>query len=123
MSDLEAMLRRELRAQWVAYDDARAQQMIDAATSSRMLGPRSYGAPLAAAAAVLAVTGTATAIAAHSGDSHGPVGGGAVSPLPSPPAPHVPSKPPRPTPTSTVPPTPSRVPLRPSPTVSSSRAH
>jgi hypothetical protein len=82
-ADIETMLRRELRGAWVPYDPARAQNMIDAATAAPLLEPRRWGAPLAAAAAVVAVSGGATALAGVHSGHRGPAGGG-PAPAPTP---------------------------------------
>lgn len=76
--NLDDNLRTELRAVHVPYDGFTADHMIDRAVSTPGRGPVRLGAPLATAAAVLAVAGgTAFALA---GGGHGdttPAGAGA----------------------------------------------
>jgi hypothetical protein len=56
--EIEEALRRELQAQWVPFDEARAEDMVRAAAESGLAGaPRAWVAPLAAAAAVVVVGG------------------------------------------------------------------
>ena len=74
--DLENALRRDLRAEYVAFD-ARAEEMIYVASRTDLLGARrAWLAPAATAATVVAVGGLALTLASHPGPPRPPVPAG-----------------------------------------------
>ena len=75
--EIEEALRRELQAQWVPFDEARAEDMVRAATDAGLAGaPRAWVAPLAAAAAVVVVGGGVALATSGGGGNSGATGPG-----------------------------------------------
>lgn len=72
--DIERALRSELHASLVPFDAERADTMIYAATHAELLHKRRWAAPLATAAAIATVGGSAALIAANGGGSGVPAG-------------------------------------------------
>jgi hypothetical protein len=76
--NLDDNLRTELRAVHVPYDGFTADHMIDRAVSAPARRPMRLGAPLATAAAVLALAGGGTALALAGGGDGGHTQAGAA---------------------------------------------
>jgi len=84
-----ADLRRDLQALWVPFDPQRADDMVAAATAPGRRRAARLSAPLATAAAVLAVgAGVAVFALAGGSDSALPSGGAPPAGTPKPPASH-----------------------------------